>query len=258
MYGFIKTFIISFLFPLPLCLGILLTGLIFLWITTKQKTGKILVSIGFSLLAFFSFPLFPNLFLGHLEQQHAPFTMESNGKFKLSDIEHIVVLAGGHVRDPRLPITSQFSHPGLVRLIEGIRLYHKNPGTKLILSGGLGRLTSVSDAELMSELAATLGIPKDDIILEPQSMSTFEEAMFIKPIVKSKTFLLVTSSNHMPRAMALFRKQGMNPIPAPTGHLVKRYGDNISVMPDALDLHKSDIMIRELLGLIKEKLMGRI
>ena len=33
--------------------------------------------------------------------------------------------------------------------------------------------------------------------------------------------ILVTSANHMPRAVAAFRKAGMDPIPAPTEYLAR-------------------------------------
>jgi uncharacterized SAM-binding protein YcdF (DUF218 family) len=33
--------------------------------------------------------------------------------------------------------------------------------------------------------------------------------------------VLVTSAIHMPRSVALFRKQGMDPIPAPAGQTAK-------------------------------------
>ena len=45
--------------------------------------------------------------------------------------------------------------------------------------------------------------------------------MVVKEIVGKDKFILVTSASHMLRAMALFRKQGMEPIPAPTDYMVK-------------------------------------
>ena len=111
---------------------------------------------------------------------------------------------------------------------------------------------------LIADLSRQFGVPKEDIILESESMSTFDEAKFIKPIVKTERFLLITSASHMRRSMALFRKLGMQPIAAPIGHLVKRIGDGISFLPGARNLLKSDTIIWETLAYIKERLLGRI
>lgn len=126
------------------------------------------------------------------------------------------------------------------------------------MSGGKGRNTSVSDAELMADLSIQLGVPRNDIILERDSMSTEDEAKLLKPVVRDESFLLVTSASHMPRSMGLFRKMGMNPIPAPTGHLVKQYRDNISFMPSVSNLKKSQAAFYEILRMLKEKILGRI
>lgn len=257
MYPFIKTTVITYLFPLPLSLVVFLIGLIFLWILKKQKVGKIIMTIGFFLLLLLSLPFFPNLLLGHLEKQYVAFTMERNEKDEFPDIKYIVVLGGGHILDPRLPITSQFSYPGLVRLIEGMRLYKKIPGAKLILSGGAG-ISPLTDAELMSNLSSELGISKDDIILERVSKNTIDEVRFIKSIVKSERFLLVTSASHMVRSMALSKKLGMNPIPAPTGHLIKYDEKGFSIFPDTENLLNSDALIYEYLALVKEHLWGNL
>ncbi|CAB1063920.1 Membrane Protein Functionally coupled to the MukBEF Chromosome Partitioning Mechanism [Olavius sp. associated proteobacterium Delta 1] len=257
MYSLIKSTLISFVFPVPLCLAIFSIGLVFLWRTRKQKAGKIIITTGYFILLLFSFPFLPNLLLGHLEQKYPALIKEQNKKYDFLNIKFIVVLAGNHVLDPRLPITSQFSHAGLVRLVEGIRLYNNFRGTQLILSGGVGR-DPISDAELMAALSIALGIPENDIILESKSRNTYQEAIYIKPIVKDQKFILVTSANHMPRSMALFKKLAMKPIPAPTGHLVKNYGKSISVIPSGFQLRKSYIMIYEYLALAKDKLLGRI
>jgi len=257
MYGLVKYFA-NYLFPVPLCLWVLLAGLIFLWCTKKQITGKVIITIGVAILLLFSLSFFPNMCLRYLEHKHVSYIASQMKEGNFSDIKYVVVLAGGHILDPEIPITSQFCYEGLVRLIEGIRLYKKCPKAKLVLSGGIGDRTDVTDARLMADLSVELGIPKEDIILEPESMSTFDEAKFIKPIVKNQKFILVTSASHMPRSIALFRKLGMNPVPAPTGHIVKQFGDSISVLPSVLNLKKSETAIYEILGIIKEKVLGRI
>lgn len=257
MYGFIKG-LIAYLLPVPLCVGVLLTGLIFLWGTKKQKTGKVITTLGLAILLLFSLPFSPNMCLRYLEHKHVSYIARAGKENNLSDIEYVVVLAGGHILDPKIPVTSQFCYEGLVRLIEGIRLYKKCPKAKLVLSGGIGDRTNVTDAILMADLSIELGVPKEDIILEQESMSTFDEARLIKPIVRNQRFILVTSASHMPRSMALFRKLGMNPVPAPTGHLVKQFGDSISVLPSVSNLKKSDTAFYEILGIIKEKALGRI
>ncbi len=246
------------LFPFSICLIIIVFGLVLLWCTGKQKSGKVIITIGVAFLALLSFPPFSNSLLTHFEQQYPPFKIESKGECNLSGIKFVVVLAGAHILDPKIPITGQFCYEGLVRLIEGIRLYKKCPGAKLILSGGKGRYTHISDAELMADLALDLGVPREDIILEKESMSTEDEAKLLKPVLKNEKFLLVTSASHMPRSMGSFCKMGMNPIPALTGHLVKQYRDNISFMPSVSNLKKCEAAFYEILGIIKEKALGSI
>jgi uncharacterized SAM-binding protein YcdF (DUF218 family) len=59
--------------------------------------------------------------------------------------------------------------------------------------------------------------------------------------------------------MALFRKQGMHPIAAPTDHLIKRNIRTwLSFIPNIYNFVKIDIAFYEYLGLIKEKVLGRI
>jgi uncharacterized SAM-binding protein YcdF (DUF218 family) len=267
MYAFFKTSLID---PFTLCLGILFVGIICLWMAKDQNRGRIITSLGFLLLWLSSLSVVADSLLEHLEQYHPSFGVDGHGgstKFPQTvtpqepegagDIAYVVVLAGGHALDRRLPISSQFTATGLVRLIEGIRLHKKIPNTQLILSGGVGR-DPVSDAVLMRDLAVDLGVAEEDIILETESMSTFDEAKFIQPIVQDKKFLLVTSASHMPRSMGLFLKLGMKPLPAPTGHLVKRYGDGISLIPNSASLHKSYTAVYEIVGYLKERLLGRI
>lgn len=242
-------------FPLPLCLVILLIGLFLLWLTRKQKAGKIVVSIGAILLAIFSFGLISDALLRPLENKYPP-QLKLDG---ISDVKWVVVLGGGHRSDPRVPVTSQISGASLARLVEGIRLQRKLPHSKLILSGG-GAFDPVPNANIMADVALAIGVDKEDFILEQSSKDTKDQAVLIKEIVGKERFALVTSASHMPRSMALFRKQGMNPTPVPTDHRVKE-SQGLSpgfFFPNASDIGKAERAFYEYLGIIWAKLRGQI
>lgn len=243
------------LLPVPVCLEILLAGLFLLWFTRRIKTGKILVSAGTLLLAAFSFGPFPDMLLQPLEYRYAPvFTVE-----KSSNAKWVVVLGGGHTTDPRLPATSIIGSSSLHRLVEGIRLKRMLPGGKLVLSGGK-TFDPRPHAQITAEVALALGVDKHDLVLETSSKDTKDEAVFIKNIVKDDPFFLVTSASHMPRSMALFQKQGMHPLPAPTGHLVKRRADHGPgvFFPKANNLHKTETAVHEYLGRAWAEIRGQI
>ena len=72
--------------------------------------------------------------------------------------------------------------------------------------------------------------------------------------------MLVTSAVHMPRAMALFRRRGAQPIPAPTHHMTLDVPGvacaSSSPRPGALD--EVDAGVHEYLGMVWSKLRGRM
>lgn len=255
----IKKVISQFLFPLPLCLGISFMGLFLLCFTQRQRLGKAFISIGLITLMLLSYGFISDRLLRPLESRYAPYVGEGAADIPKHPVRFVVVLGGSHTSDPKLPLTSQITDSSLVRLAEGIQIYRKQPGSKLVLSGGKV-FDPVPNAEVMAGLARDLGVDRDDIIVESRPKDTNDEACIMKPIVGSAPFFLVTSASHMPRAMALFKKLGMNPIPAPTRHRVKSnqaLGPG-SFFPNAGDLHKSETAVYEYLGIAWTKLRGQI
>lgn len=178
------------------------------------------------MFAILSYRGIPNMLLRPLERQYLPLGITAtsdttgNDSILLPSVKWIVVLGGGHTSDPNIPVTSQISDASLVRLIEGVRLHNKIPGSKLILSGGKV-FDAVAESETMQKIARAIGVKQEDIILESDSKDTADQTQLIKPIIGDDEFILVTSAVHMPRSMAIFKKLGMHPIPAPTGHSVK-------------------------------------
>lgn len=204
--------------PLDLCLVLLGVGLYFLWKRKGHPMARWAILAGTLLILILSFPVTSSLLLAPLENAHPPLLSPGDLGPVAGEIRFVVVLGGEARPTQEWPLTSQLGATMLTRLTEGIRLMNGLPQSRLVLSGGGRHL--LSDAEMMEKLALQLGVPADRIILETQSTTTAEEAMFLKDLLQAQRFILVTSARHMARAMTVFRKAGLDPIPAPTGHLI--------------------------------------
>lgn len=240
------------LFPVPLSLEFLLVGLFLLWFTRRQRAGKALVTCGALLLLGLSSAFFSNALVRPLEQRYPPLVVVHSGPGAPA-ITFIAVLGGAGNDDPDVPITSHISPDLMVRLIEGVRLEREIPGSKLILSGGH------DSAEGMARVAEALGVSAADIRQLAEPRDTEDEARQIAPIVGSRSFILVTSASHMPRAMGLFKRRGLKPIAAPTDYLTARHRLELDdFFPDSYKLFKSQIAVYEYLGRAWETLQGKI
>ena len=257
-----KKIVALFFYPVGLCLGILILGLFCLWATRRQRLGKVLVTLGTVLLLLLSTSLISSGLLVPLEQRYPsllhPETVSWGPKSSTSP-KWIVVLGGGHVSDPRLPANSQISTTALGRVVEGVRLYKTIPGSKLLLSGGRV-FDPVPEAEVMAQIAGLLGVKPQDISLESDSRDTADQAEIIAKKIGRERFILVTSAFHMPRSMALFRKRGLQPIPAPTDFQVRESQgfDPNRFFPNAKPLGQVESAVHEYLGLAWAWLRGEI
>lgn len=259
----LKKLLTQCFYPLPLGLAILILGLFCLWATRRQRLGKVLVTLGTLLLLLLSFPFLSAELLASLEGRYPallhPETISwETGKAEPSP-RWIVVLGGGHVSDPHLPANSQISEGALGRVVEGVRLYKAVPGSKLLLSGG-GGFDPVPEAEVMAQIAVLLGVKPDDMVLDPYSQDTADQAEIIANMVGREKIILVTSAFHMPRSMALFKKRGLQPIPAPSDFPARgaQRFDPGNFFPRASSLGQMETAVHEYLGLAWAWLRGEI
>jgi len=242
----LKKIAANILLPLPIALILLFIGLLFFWFSKKRLISGSFLSLGFLVLLIFSFSPLPNKIVNSLESQYQPI------KILPRNIDDIVVLGGGIRRKTDAPPNTQLSSASLSRLIEGVRLYHlynkQHQPVKLILSGGRV-FGNMAEAGVMENIAEILGVKPSDIILEAGSRDTSEEAKYLKSQLQSKSFLLVTSAYHMPRAMSLFKNQGLHPIAAPTQYVINKDVNDIKdYIPNAKAMVIGDIGIHEYLG----------
>ena len=99
--------------------------------------------------------------------------------------------------------------------------------------------------------------------MERRSRNTLENAEFSKALVAPKDgerWLLVTSAFHMPRSVGLFRKAGFAVEPYPrrlAGRRARRSSWSLRTSPST-GWRRTDIAVREWMGLIAYRLTGKI
>ncbi|MBC8061695.1 MAG: YdcF family protein [Clostridiaceae bacterium] len=95
-----------------------------------------------------------------------------------------------------------------------IKLYNEGNSNMLLFSGGnTDNKYGEKEAEVMEKEAIYFNIPRENIMLEDKSISTYENAMFTKKILIEhgfKSAIIVTSNYHMRRSRLVFNKTFKN------------------------------------------------
>jgi uncharacterized SAM-binding protein YcdF (DUF218 family) len=157
------------------------------------------------------------------------------------------------------------------RLLYAVKLYREGKAPVVIVSGGqlpwLKNLPPISES--MSEFIQLMGVPKSAVIQESASANTYQNAVDVKAILQARNIhkiLLVTSAFHMPRALALFKHQGVDTIAAPGDFFStdSRWVNNTNnwqtlvtlFIPDSYELGKTTQAIKELVGMAVYRVGG--
>lgn len=200
--------------PVPVVLVLAFLGAL-LWARGRRKAGRSVVAAAVALLWVSSCTPLAVTAVASLEDRYPAFPGDS--------VTAVIVLGGGHVSDPDVPPSAVPSGASLYRIVEGVRIAQAQPWAELWFSA-YGGPDPRSHAEVAAELARGLGVDPRRIGADPRPRTTAEEAELHAPRVEGRPFALVTSASHMPRAVALFRAHGLDPVPAPTGHLARSSG----------------------------------
>ncbi len=94
------------------------------------------------------------------------------------------------------------------RVREGVKLFKQGYAERLLMSGGPVTY-KLTNAQVMKQQAVALGVPPAAIVVQDQSKSTREDALFCRPIaikLSAKNVILVTSPFHTRRASMVFKK----------------------------------------------------
>lgn len=115
----------------------------------------------------------------------------------LQPADAIVVIGGDHKPE---------------RLQRAAELYRQGYAPLVILSAGTLVLEGherLPEAQVMYRQARTLGLPEEALVLEQDSQSTYENAVYTKALCQARqihSVLLVTSAYHSRRARRLFQR----------------------------------------------------
>ena len=241
------TFLSALLSPLPLTLLLVLAGLV-LMLLRRRKAGAGCVLVGLALLVALATEPVARALLAPLESRYPPLS-ETRAP---EDIRWVVVLGANASGRAAYPATTRLSGVAALRLMEGLRLHHAIPESRLVLSGGTV-FGDAPSATVMSRAAVSLGADPDRIIIHPGPRNTYEEMGRIYEAIGDERFIMVTSASHMPRAMMLARRQGLDPVPATTARRIdtaRGPGNPTRLLPSANALAMSERAIYEYLGIL--------
>ncbi len=176
----------------------------------------------------------------------------------------IAIVLGGMGRIDERQQRFDFGFSG-DRLFQTLELYHQKRVGKLLISGGSGSISNPNHREAIyiKKYLKNIAIPDSNIIIESNSKNTYENAVFTKQILDSIQFkgsiLLVTSSFHMRRAIAIFNKTGYkNLTPYITNKITgeRKFGFDYCFIPNIEAVFSLNLILHEMVGYITYKLKG--
>ena len=103
------------------------------------------------------------------------------------------------------------------------KLAQQYSNAPVLFSGGNNLLRfqgGGDEGHIAKEILTTIGVNKSRLIIENKARNTFENFVFLKPLLAKPDgqYLLVTSAFHMPRAVGVARQQGINVIAYPVDY----------------------------------------
>lgn len=242
--------------PLAWVALILFAGL--LSMSLRRRWGLKLCWLALAVLLVQGWEPLPDAVLRHLESKHPPIKQDAS----LLAFRGVIVLGGalepgyawaGHGQ-PALNDAAE-------RMAVPVALAQRFPHLKIIFTGGEGELfaTGLTEADRAQIFFNTMGLAPGRVQYESASHTTYENAILtatLPGVDKGQPWLLLTSANHMPRAMATFLKAGWHVTAYPVD-----FRTGTTTPWRQYSLHKGaqkwHVALHEILGLWAYKLAGR-
>lgn len=253
---FILSKTVAFLFlPSNLLILLGLAGVALIAIGRK-RIGTFLAATGLILLAAAGFLPVGGLLTHALESRFPPWDASRGAP------DGIVVLGGAIASE----LSREFGEPVVGgdgnRIVALAKLARAYPSARIVYSGGDASLLGDKPPEssFVYPLLDNLAVPRSRVTLETRSRNTAENALFAKDLIDPRPgerWLLVTSAQHMPRAIGCFRKVGFPVEAYPVGWRTRRTAEPIWSRSLSNGLAQLDAAAYEWLGLISYWATGK-
>ena len=244
----------------PLDLALLLAALgVGLAFRGRARVGAALVAVAALGLWAASVPVVAVPLMHDLESRFAEVAPED------APMAGAIVLLGGGLRpyDPARRLTPQMNAAG-DRLLEAARLYRAGKAPLVIATGAASAEggSELPQAEAAARLLVEAGVPREAIVGEPRSRTTWEDARYVKELLDARGIgdvLLVTSALHMPRALAAFERFGVRAIPVPSDFEADAaHPGSSGWLPDVTSLDMTTNVLEEYEGTLVYALRARL
>jgi uncharacterized SAM-binding protein YcdF (DUF218 family) len=242
---------------LPSNLLILLCAVgVVLMATRFKRAGQRLAVVGLIFLALAGFLPFGDMLTHALESRFPPWNPVRGAP------DGIVVLGGAIAPGLTRDYGETMVNAEAGRVIAIAKLARVYPNARIVYSSGDASLFAkgLPEADFLYPLLDSFGISRERVMLESRSRNTAENAAFSKELVKPKTgerWLLVTSAQHMPRAVGCFRQIGFPVEAYPVAWRTRLRGHLGLVTVFSSGLARLDFATHEWIGLLSYWLTGR-
>lgn len=226
----------------------LLVGLAAMIHRRIRRVGQVCLAVGALIYLVLSLGPVSYMLLQPLEFQYDAYDPGSQS----AEAGFIVVMAGYALDMEYYPLSSKANAASTFRIVEAFQIWRADPSRRIVVSG------YEEVPEIMTRVLAGMGVPEDRIIVDDQSVNSYASGKNVEKTIRGEQFILVTSAGHMPRCMGVFRKLGMDPIPAPTDFQAGKDPFSAGYAPTIEHLRFSEMALHEYVGILWYRLRGYI
>jgi uncharacterized SAM-binding protein YcdF (DUF218 family) len=228
------------------------------WKRRETRRRLLFLTVPFMALTLCCLPVMNYLALGMLEWPYPPMDERP------AEARAIVVLAG-YVKAPdSFQKRPELGADTVYRCIKAAELYHRGEPCPIMVCGGSSDRDSSGPAcaPIMKEFLVRMGVRAADVMVEANSLTTHENAVEAGKLLKERGIrrvVLVTDATHLFRALACFRKQGIDVVPCGCRYRATELDPSIlDFVPNPAAARHWEVVWHEWLGVAWYWIRGRM